>query len=211
MASPFSFMAKIPATRRIMESQYIKRAHQVSKRISKHVDANEKIIDIGCGTGFVSKLLMEKTSVKVTLVDVRKNPLCRSLPVTLYDGKKLPFPDNSFDTASLITVLHHCPNPMNVLDEAMRVATRKIIIMEDLFESRVERWLTLLEDSIVNWEFKGHPHNNKLEKEWVQIFQQKKLTIKNFEKFKLVCAGFPFRLGIFVLEKNDTTRKNKRK
>lgn len=200
MASPFNVMANVPPLRKIMEDQYLKRAHQVTKRISKHVKKNEKVVDIGSGTGFVAKLLMEKTDAKVTLVDVRKNPLCRHTPLTLYNGKKLPFADNSFDTASLVAVLHHCPKPMDVLDEAIRVATKRIIIMEDLFESRIERWLTLLEDSIVNWEFKGHPHNNKREKEWMEVFQKKGLKITGFEKFRLVCAGFPFRLGIFVLE-----------
>ena len=201
MASPFTFMAKIPPARWVMEEQYLKRAHQVTRRISPHIKKNEKIIDVGSGTGFVAKLLMEKTSAKITLVDVRHNPLCRSLPVRLYDGKKLPFPNNSFDTASLITVLHHCARPMDILDEAIRVASKKIIVMEDLFESSLEKWLTLVEDSIVNWEFRGHPHNNKLEDEWVKIFRKKNLKVTNFEKFRLVCAGFPFRLGIFILEK----------
>ena len=94
-----------------------------------------------------------------------------------------------------------------MLDEAIRVTSKKIIIMEDLFESRIEKWLTLIEDSIVNWEFRGHPHNNKSEKEWLKVFKQKNLSVINLNKFKLVCAGFPFRLGIFVLEKKKTKSK----
>lgn len=208
MASPFTLIAKIPPVRRAMEKQYLKRANQVTRRISPHIKKNEKIIDVGSGTGFVAKLLMQKTSARVTLVDVRHNPLCSSLPITLYDGKKLPFSNNSFDTASLIAVLHHCNKPIDVLDEAIRVASTKIIIMEDLFESRIEKWLTLIEDSIVNWEFRGHPHNNRLEDEWIKIFHKKNLKIIKFEKFRLVCAGFPFRLGIFILEKQVVPKQS---
>lgn len=79
--------------------------------------------------------------------------------------------------------------------------------MEDLFESPIEKWLTLIEDSIVNWEFKGHPHSNKPENDWLKAFKQRNLKVVHFEKFRLVCAGFPFRLGIFVLEKKPLTDK----
>lgn len=201
MASPFDLLEKIPLTRRVMEDQYAKRASQIFKRIRSYIGENERIIDIGSGTGFVAKIISEKQSPQITLVDVRLNPLCKSLPVVIYDGKTLPFPDNHFKTALLIAVLHHCHEPMKILDEAIRVSTDKIIVMEDLFESPLEKWLTLIEDSIVNWEFRGHPHNNKLEDEWFKIFRQKNLKVLNFEKFRLVCAGFPFRLGIFVLQK----------
>jgi len=201
MASPFYFLERFSFTRGIMEDQYIKRAKQIVKRISPLIERKETIIDIGSGTGFVAKIIAEKKSSKITLVDVCLNPLCKSLPMIIYDGKTLPFPDNNFETALLIAVLHHCHKPMRVLDEAIRVSSKKIIVMEDLFESPLEKWLTLIEDSIVNWDFRGHPHNNKSENEWLEIFRKKKLKLTNFEKFRLVCAGFPFRLGIFVLEK----------
>ncbi len=201
MASPFTLLEKIPLTRRVMEEQYVKRARHIFKRIESYIGKNEKIIDIGSGTGFLARIISEKQSPRITLVDVRLNPLCKSLPVTIYDGKILPFPNNNFKTALLIAVLHHCHEPMKILDEAIRVSADKIIVMEDLFESRLEKWLTLLEDSIVNWEFRGHPHSNKLENEWLEIFHKKNLKLLNFEKFRLVCAGFPFRLGIFVLQK----------
>lgn len=207
MASPFYFLEKIPLTRQVMEDQYSKRARQIIKRLSPHIGKNEKIIDVGSGTGFVAKILMEKTPAKITLVDVHHNPLCKSFPVIIYDGKTLPFPDESFNTSLLIAVLHHCQNPMRVLDEAIRVSSQKIIVMEDLFESRLEEWLTLIEDSIVNWEFRGHPHNNKSEVEWLKVFRKKNLKLLNFEKFRLICAGFPFRLGIFVLAKHRKDEK----
>lgn len=203
MASPFFLLERFPPARRLMEDQYEKRAKQISRRVSPHIKKNEKIIDIGSGTGFVAKSLAEKTSAQITLVDVFQHPLNKFFPVTIYDGKTLPFPDRSFDTSFLIAVLHHCHDPMRVLDEAIRVSSQKIIVMEDLFESFLEKWLTLVEDSIVNWEFRGHPHNNHSEDEWVEIFRRKNLKVLHLDKFRLICAGFPFRLGIFVLERRS--------
>ncbi|KKQ97159.1 hypothetical protein A3E15_03250 [Candidatus Woesebacteria bacterium RIFCSPHIGHO2_12_FULL_42_9] len=201
MSSPFYLLEKISFTRKIMEDEYKKRAKQIVKRISPFIDKKEKILDIGTGTGFVAKGIMEAKNKNITCIDVRLNPLCKSIPVIIYDGKKLPFPDESFDTSLLIAVLHHCKKPLSVLDEAIRVSSKRIIIMEDLFESPVEKWLTLIEDSIVNWEFKGHPHSNKTEAGWFNVFKNRKFNVLHFEKFRLICAGFPFRLGIFVLEK----------
>lgn len=201
MSSPFYLLEKIPATRDYMENQYKKRANQIVKRISPFINKKEKILDVGTGTGFVAKGLMKAKNKNITCVDVRLNPLCKGVKVEIYDGKKLLYPDSSFDTSMVIAVLHHCKNPSKILDEMVRVSSKRIIVMEDLFESRIEKWLTFVEDSIVNWEFRGHPHSNKNEKDWVRIFKKKGLKVVNLEKFRLVCAGFPFRLGIFILEK----------
>ena len=207
MSSPFYLLEKFSFTRKFMEDKYVKRARQIVKRIFPFINKKDNIIDIGTGTGFVTKSIIEKKKNKITCVDVRLNPLCKSMPVLIYDGKKLPFPNESFDTALLIAVLHHCNQPLKVLDEAIRVSSKKIIIMEDLFESRIEKWLTLIEDSIVNWEFKGHPHSNKTENGWLEAFKQRNLNVVHFEKFRLICAGFPFRLGIFILEKKSQKDK----
>lgn len=208
MFSPIYLLAKIPFFRRILESEYDKRAKTIVKKIAPFIDEKDHILDIGTGTGFVIKnIIKKKKGIKTSQVDVKFNPLCQSLPVLIYDGKKLPLLDNSVDTSLLIAVLHHCSKPLAVLDEAIRVSSKRIIIMEDLFEGKIEKWITLVEDSIVNWEFGGHPHSNKTEEEWLKIFKQKKLDVVNFETFKLVCAGFPFRLGIFVLEINKPKQK----
>ncbi len=202
MSSPFYILEKFSFIRRAMENEYDKRARRIVKRISPFIGKKDKILDIGTGTGFVAKnIIKEKKNNNLTCVDVRLNTLCKSVPVLIYDGKTLPFPNESFDTSLLIAVLHHCNQPLKVLDEAIRVSSKRIIVMEDLFESKIEKWLTLVEDSIVNWEFRGHPHSNKSEGDWLKVFKQKNLNVVSFEKFKLICAGFPFRLGIFVLEK----------
>ena len=201
MLSPLHILGKIPWTRGIMINEYKKRAKQIVRRVSPFIGKTEKVLDVGTGTGFVAAGIKEAKNQNIICVDVRLNLLNESKTVIIYDGKKLPFPDGSFDTVLLITVLHHCKHPLKVLDEALRVTSKNVIVMEDLFESRIEKWLTLIEDSIVNWEFRGHPHSNKNEKDWMKVFAAKNLNVVNFQKFGLVCAGFPFRIGIFVLGK----------
>lgn len=201
MSSPFYILRKIPFTKKVMTDQYKKRAAQIIKRISPFIGKNEKILDIGTGTGFVVAGLGKKTKAAITGLDVKLNPLNESGNVVIYDGKHIPFKNNSFDSVLLLTVLHHCKHPLQVLDEAKRVSAKKIIIMEDLFNSPIEKGITFVEDSIVNWEFRNHPHSNRDEQGWLTVFKKKRLKVVDFQKFHLICAGFPFRIGIFVLEK----------
>jgi ubiquinone/menaquinone biosynthesis C-methylase UbiE len=41
--------------------------------------------------------------------------ICPDTKPVLYDGKKMPFKDNVFDAALLITVLHHTPDPESIV------------------------------------------------------------------------------------------------
>lgn len=205
MTSPFYLLNNIPWIKKIIDRQYEKRADQIYKRISKYLNKTDVILDVGTGSGFVAAKIGQKLNKKLTCVDVKLNKLNKSKNVILYDGKKLPFNNNSFDVVLLMTVLHHCSKPLQVLDEAVRVSSDRVIIMEDLFETKIEKIITFIEDSIVNWEFMGHPHSNKDEKGWLRAFKRRNLKLINLDKFKIVCAGFPFRIGIFILKK--TRRK----
>jgi ubiquinone/menaquinone biosynthesis C-methylase UbiE len=49
----------------------------------------------------------------------------------VYDGHTLPFSENQFDISLLFYVLHHCQNWNQVLDEAVRVTRRNLIIIEE--------------------------------------------------------------------------------
>src|SRR5207253_11029534 len=47
-------------------------------------------------------------------------------------GRRLPFPDNSFDVVLLIVVLRHAEAARAVLEEARRVCRRHVIVFEDV-------------------------------------------------------------------------------
>jgi SAM-dependent methyltransferase len=69
-----------------------------------------------------------------------------SRPYVVYDGRRLPFGDEAFDTTLLLLTLHHCDDPERVLDEARRVTRHRLIVTESIFENRWDRfWLDLLD------------------------------------------------------------------
>jgi len=145
------------------------------KQIAPYLPSHGRIIDIGSGTGMVTSLL-QRQSFSVTPVDVHDRSIDPSLQPVLYDGITLPFPDNSFDCALLLTVLHHTADPASVLREASRVA-HQIIIIEDVYTNWIQKHLTFFTDSLFNMEFRGHPHSNRRDVEWRILFSELDLTL----------------------------------
>ena len=85
----------------------------IIENVKPFLPAGQTIIEIGAGNGLVAQALADATAADFTLLDVVDYNQSK-LPMRVYDGKKIPFPDNSFDYALLIFVLHHNPDPRPV-------------------------------------------------------------------------------------------------
>jgi len=138
--------------------------------IKASLTIDDVILEIGSGMGSVIHVLRQQGH-QVVGVDVRDTSVKSDLAPTIYAGQQLPYPDQSFDVCLLLTVLHHCHNPDQVLSEAARVAKR-VIVIEDIYNNRWQKRLTYCLDSLLNWEFFGHPHNNRSDAEWRNSFQK---------------------------------------
>jgi ubiquinone/menaquinone biosynthesis C-methylase UbiE len=169
-----------------------------------HIKPREKIIDIGPGNGAISRYLFNKRQIDTILVDVadKREEYAEDLKFLIYNGKKLPFKNDSFDTSLLVTVLHHIYNPEEVLKEAIRVTRNKVVIVEDVYNNLVEKYQTFIADSLANTEFFGHPHSNKSEKEWLKLFDKLNLELLNKKEIVAPYYFFHFRIASFVLKKS---------
>jgi ubiquinone/menaquinone biosynthesis C-methylase UbiE len=87
-------------------------------------------LEIGCGTGAVSRALVELLKLEVTGVDpspvfvARAQELGRHIPHLTFvqgDGRSLELGEASFDLVVFHTTLCHIPNPEAALREAYRV------------------------------------------------------------------------------------------
>ncbi len=115
-------------------------------------------------------------------------------------GTPIPFADKSFDTSMFITVLHHIPDPVAVLKEAMRVTRKSVIIVEDLYRHSLGRLWTILRDMIYNFEFIGHPCQFHKREEWTEIFEGLGLHVRNIQEHYTWLSGLRILNGIFILE-----------
>ena len=105
------------------------------KFISRFIKSDKTILDVG---GSMSRLSDFTNNCKITTVDVVK-------PADIiYDGKKIPVGDKSYEVITSIDVLEHIPkeNRADFVKELFRVAKDTIIISAPLgtnFHSEYER------------------------------------------------------------------------
>jgi len=166
------------------------------KRIAEYISPEDKVLDIGTGPGSVF-LLMKRDGYNLTPIDVENQTLTQEIDPQIYDGKNLPYKNSAYDSALLLTVLHHTDNPREVLSEAKRVAN-KLVVIEDIYTNPIQKYLTYFVDSIVNLEFSGHPHSNKSDNEWKDVFLELGLKLKEakYDRFLLF-----FKQAVYYLEK----------
>ncbi len=150
------------------------RAKDMINEIQPYLKKKDLILDIGSGSCNVCENLLNR-GYKINPIDVEDLSFVDNLKAVIYDGEKIPFNDNNFDKALILTVLHHTTEPEKILKEAKRVS-KKIIIIEDIYDNWFHQYLTYFFDSLLNLEFSGHPHTNKNDEQWKQTF--KKLGLK---------------------------------
>lgn len=89
--------------------------------------SNGKILDFGCGNGFFARLVFGKSKINVGLdlfdnervKEAKKKNIFKK--ISLYDGNKIPYPDNYFNTVVSNCVLEHIPDINLSLKEIYRV------------------------------------------------------------------------------------------
>lgn len=171
-------------------------AKQKFNRLSFFLHPEDKILEIGSGLGTVTHHFKQQ-GLQITPLDLQDLTVIPNIKPIIYDGKKLPFADDTFDRVLILTVLHHTTNPVSVILEAARVG-RQIIIIEDIYRNWLQKYLTFFVDSLVNFEFIGHPHSNQTDDQWKHIFQDLNLTISYSTSHQFLIF---FRQSVYVLEK----------
>ncbi|MBI4361178.1 class I SAM-dependent methyltransferase [Candidatus Micrarchaeota archaeon] len=98
------------------------RSALIHAQIREHLSEG-KTLDVGCGDGRVGALL-SRDGHDVHLADVYAHPQVQThgLPFSRFrQGEALPFRDQEFDNAVVLTVFHHAENPEHALREVHRV------------------------------------------------------------------------------------------
>lgn len=180
----------------IYQSWCIKKAKIKANRLFKFYHTKDYILDIGSGNCALN-LLTKKAGFDILGLDIVNKSAFNEIRPIIYKGGKLPFKENEFDIVQLITVLHHIKAPEETLKEAIRVG-KKILIMEDIYTTRLQKYITFIADSINNWEFKGHPHTNKTDVGWKQVFMENKLKIEKVNYYNFL---FFFKQVTYLLTK----------
>jgi SAM-dependent methyltransferase len=152
-------------------------AHHIAAQLS-----DGSVLDVGCGDGTLAQAIMRlKPGTRFQGIDVFLRPSV-AIPAEVYDGHRIPHPDDAFDWVTICDVLHHTDDPAAVLAECARVARRGVVIKDHLREGLLSGPTLRLMDWVGN---RGHdvrlPYNYLSRKEWTAIFDRLGLSTLRWE------------------------------
>lgn len=132
--------------------------------------SGKKILDVGCGAGFIAKILMDKGN-EVTAVDLQESTIkqARKLGVKAIRARAqaLPFKDDAFDIVIMPEVIEHFVETDEALRELRRVTRPggNVIITTPNFTSFRDRILVLF----------GHMPAYSMHVDHVKFFNKRRL------------------------------------
>lgn len=129
------------------------REGEIGGRVARFVDPGWTLLDVGSGTGLISRYLKERAGVEPTLTDLVFYDRTGFPRIEMTSPTEIPAPDRSFDAVMLLFVLHHMArweDQEALLDEVVRVARRRVIVIEDTPHSRVDRVMNTVWDKVLN-------------------------------------------------------------
>jgi 2-polyprenyl-3-methyl-5-hydroxy-6-metoxy-1,4-benzoquinol methylase len=103
-----------------------------------------RILELGAGDGWQASILA-RHGFTVTALDVASTEAAATqyVPVTIYDGRTIPFPDGSFDAVFSSNVLEHVKDFDRIQAELARVLTTDGVAVHCVPSATWRLWTTL--------------------------------------------------------------------
>jgi len=155
--------------RRARRRRKIGRAFDMALEVARLLPRDSRVLDVGCGNGYISHHLTGLLSAKVIGIDLDDHTQAQ-IDYRQFDGQNIPASDRSIDAVLLCYVLHHAQQPDDLLGELHRVLEWNgvAVVYEDiprLWWDRVVCWLHDLK-----WRSRSGPCTFHNERQWRSIF-----------------------------------------
>lgn len=148
--------------------------------ISDMIEENARVLDLGCGNGYLLKLLKEKKNVKGNGIEIAQTEVIQCLEKGLsviqgdIDEGLKQVPDKYYDYVILNRTLQSTRNPDFVIEEMLRAGKKCIVSFPNFAYWRVR----------FNFFFTGNmPKSKVLPFEWYNTPNIHLLTIKDFFEY----------------------------
>lgn len=140
------------------------------------------VLDFGCGDGFFAQTIFDRSHYIDTGLDIKESRINEAKDKTVYrklvtyDGKKIPFSDNHFNTIISNCVFEHLPDLTGNIQEMYRVLKPGGHLLTTVMTNKWEDYM-IGKRLLGNWYLKimrqQQEHLNLLSaKEWQTIHQQ---------------------------------------
>jgi SAM-dependent methyltransferase len=131
--------------RRERRRRLVGRSYDMALELARVLPRHSRVLDVGCGSGFIAHHLAAMLGTRVTGLDLRR---MTDAPIEYlcYDGARFPVAAGSFDAVLLCYVLHHAQDQRAFLGEVRRVlrAGGLAVVYEDIpggrWDEAVCRW-----------------------------------------------------------------------
>ena len=175
-----------------------------AQQIAEHL-SGPLVLDLGGGEGYVANALA-KDRRSLLIMDV--GPYFRvQLPGVVYDGLRVPLPDQSVDSVLLSLVLHHAEHPVQVIAEALRVTRGRVVITESTYKWGWERKVLQVADRLANrtrgMATDGRVHESlqfRTVAKWEEAFRSQGATVVHSARLNRI----GHRHHLFILERTET-------
>lgn len=95
--------------------------------------SRDRILDVGCGTGELTRVLREESDATVVGIDADRELLSHVTGAderVMGDATRLPFADDSFDLVVCQALLINLPDPVAAVEEFARVSRDRVAAIE---------------------------------------------------------------------------------
>lgn len=192
--------------RRERRRRLVGRSYDMALELGRVLPRGSRVLDVGCGSGFIAHHLSALLGARVLGIDVRKN-VDAPIDYASFDGVDFPAANHSFDAVLLCYVLHHAQDQYAFLLEVKRVLRDGglVIVYEDIPEAGWDAAACRAHDRA--WRARTGPCTFRRWEEWRRVFVSAGfdiLSVRRLSRWRNFTH--PVRRGLYVLRASDSNR-----
>jgi len=145
------------------------RAYDMALEIAQVIPPNSRVLDVGCGRGFIAHHLSAMLGAPVIGIDVGAAAEA-AIDYRQFDGQDFPLADESVDAVLFCYVLHHMQNLDVVMNELRRVLSDDglAVVYEDIPATWWDRLFCAFHN--LKWRKRTGACTFRSESEWRSVF-----------------------------------------
>jgi ubiquinone/menaquinone biosynthesis C-methylase UbiE len=184
------------------------RENEIGRKLAPYLAPGTEVLDLGSGTGLISRWLAARVGIRPTLADVTDfdNRVLDFPYLRMADPVSVPVEDRSFDVVMMLFVLHHVErweDQERLVQEARRIARRRVLILEDTPTSRLDRIMNIAWDWVLNLRHGiPTPFTFRTVEGWSRLFRRIGLRVRATDTYR---AKWPtlmtYHHTLFVLDR----------
>ena len=145
--------------------------------LEDHLNESDFVLDVGAGTGLVADLIRKKIKFGIFGIDIFNLNRIQTSILT-YDGKNIPFCNNTFSAVLCCFVLHHTEYQEPMIIEMKRVTSSKIYIFEDIPITIFDKIMLKIHDLRSRVKYNSKKLQFRRSEDWQEIFKKYDLKIE---------------------------------